>query len=88
MSEHKRVFEELAEARANLKKASDKAYDLINELVKSPIGIKEPTVTGLLLGYWANGSWDEGDGEDPVSLAKAKYWVEHGSFLSENDKNK
>ncbi len=88
MSEHKRVFEELAEARANLKKASDKAYDLIDELVKSPIGIKEPTVTGLLLGYWANGSWDEGDGEDPVSLAKAKYWVEHGSFLSENDKNK
>jgi len=88
MSEHKRVFEELAEARANLKKASDKAYDLINELVKSPIGIKEPTVTGLLLGYWANGSWDEGDGEDPGSLAKAKSWVEHGSFLSENDKNK
>jgi hypothetical protein len=42
----------------------------------------------FLLGYWANGSWDEGDGEDPVSLAKAKYWVEHGSFLSENDKNK
>ncbi len=56
MSEHKRVFEELAEARANLKKASDKAYGLIDELVKSPIGIKEPTVTGLLLGYWANGS--------------------------------
>ena len=61
---------------------------LINELVKSPIGIKEPTVTGLLLGYWANGSCDEGDGEDPVSLAKAKYWVEHFSFLSENNKNK
>ena len=36
----------------------------------------------------ANGSWDEDDGEDPDSLAKAKYWVEHGSFLSENDKNK
>ena len=69
-------------------RASDKAYDIIDELVKSPFGIKEPTVTGLLLGYWANGSWDEGDGEDPVSLAKAKYWVEHGSFLSENDKNK
>ncbi len=42
----------------------------------------------FFLGYWVNGSWDEGDGEGPVSLAKAKYWVEHGSFLSENDKNK